>query len=169
MISIFPPDETGEAIDARSALVVRAQLEIGEQDPDKYWRVVQPKLMGNKHRISWCGGFALWCLREVKLCDWEWIIYGSDGNKSGFLFRLKRTDSPLPGDIAYFEKNQHHAIVEKTDDELVHSIDGNTMPYPREGVRAYIRHRNEISAFYSIASLISEQVPRLPLKVPSEP
>lgn len=143
-------NETGEAIDARLAVILIARGELGEQDPDKYWHVVQPGLVGHRHDVSWCGGFALWCLRQARLCDWDWVI------GKGFLFHLPATHEPKAGDIAYFGNLSHHAIVELVQDGKLHSIDGNTMPYPKEGVTAKTRDLSQVTVFYSIAHLVGE-------------
>lgn len=152
VIDLSRINETGEALDARMAVVVTARNELGQQDPDKYWSVVCPALMGNPHTVAWCGGFALWCLRQVfAQCDgWQWVI------GKGFLYRLPTTLAPLTGDIAYFGHNQHHAIVELVADGLLHSIDGNGLRYPREGVVGATHRASDVSAYYSIAPLIGE-------------
>lgn len=148
-------DETGEAIDARASVVACAKTELGERDPDKYWHIVQPLLVGNRHTISWCGGFALWTLVVTELCAWKWTIYKGGNSPSGFLYRLKRTTDPHPGDMAYFHKGQHHAIVGERDGDDLLTIDGNSMRFPKEGVTQNERKLSEVTAFYSIVTLIS--------------
>lgn len=148
-------EETGEAIDARAELAACALSQLGEQDPDKYWRVVQPLLVGNRHTISWCGGFCLWNLVVTELCDWKWTIYKGGNSPSGFLYRLRRTSDPQLADMAYFEKGQHHAIIVQRDGDDLVTVDGNSMRSPKEGVTRNERKLSEITAFYSIATLIS--------------
>ena len=149
-------DETGEAIDARARVVGRARSELGEQDPDKYWAVVCPALMGHEHDVAWCGGFVLWCLRQEGVCSWDWEI------GKGFVWRLKATALPEPGDVAVFKKSPsgsvlwHHAIVERCDGGRVYTIDGNSMPAPREGVTAKDRPIDTNVTFYSIGSLLED-------------
>lgn len=147
-------DETGEAIDARARVLAIAEAELGQQDPDKYWRLVCPALMGNPHKVAWCGGFALWCLRQAGFTDWDWLVYRGPGTPSGFLFRLLPTRDPKPGDIAYFDHLQHHAIVRAVHGPYVDTIDGNAMASPLEGVVQKTHHITGCT-FYSIASLIS--------------
>lgn len=146
-------DETGEAIDARRKVIAIADTQIGIQDPDKYWSLVCPELMGNPHKIAWCGGFALWCLREAGLCTWNWVIYKGPGTPSGFLYHLLPTRDPKPGDIAYFDHMQHHAIVKEVHGPFVDTIDGNAM----QGVEGVVSKTHPVTGctFYSIASLIS--------------
>jgi hypothetical protein len=144
------PDETGEALDARARVVEIARGELGPQDPDKYWAVVCPALVGHEHTIAWCGGFALWCLREAGLTDLSWVV------GKGFVGHLRSTALPEPGDVAVFGAPLwHHAIVTGFGDGHVETIDGNTMPFPLEGVTAKRHPITPAAAFYSIASLIS--------------
>jgi len=135
--------------DARARVVALARGELGEQNPDKYWSVVQPGLMGHAHDISWCGGFALWCLRMAGLCDWNWKI------GSGFLEvkGLPKVSLPEPGDIGYLAKNQHHFVVERVELGKVYSIDGNHMAAPKEGVGTAVRELGDVTAFYSIRNV----------------
>jgi len=121
---------------------------LGVQDPDRFWREVCPAFIGHPHEVSWCGGFALWCLREAGLCDWNWIP------GKGFLFRLGVAKDPSPGDIVYLADLSHHAVVEEVLGDMVVTIDGNTMPYPVEGVTRKHRHRSAITAVYSIEPLV---------------
>lgn len=147
-------DETGEAIDARNSLVDWARGELGEQNPDKYYRVCAPEFIGHKHDKSWCGIFCLAGLHAIGVCDWMW-----QGGK-GFVWRLARTTEPQRGDIAVFRKGAsgkdlwHHAIVESADEDRVHTIDGNVMPFPKEGVETRVRPIDSNVTFYSIGRLL---------------
>lgn len=134
---------------SRARVVAIAAAELGEQAPDRFWRVVCPAFVGHPHDVAWCGGFALWCLREAGLCDWEWVP------GKGFLYRLPRTHAPEPGDIAYFGALAHHAVVEEVHGPSIISIDGNTMPAPLEGVTRKVRDRSAVTDFYSIAPLLA--------------
>ena len=138
----------------REKIVDVAMTQIGEQNPDTYWQVVQPVLVGTG--AAWCGGFALWALKQVGLLpDLDWAV------GRGFIFRgnngaeLPRTSEPKPGDIAYFQNLQHHAIVKSwnpTTNELV-TIDGNQSP--GEQVKLRTRNAREATAFFSIEPLLS--------------
>jgi len=166
-------NETGEAIDARARVVARARAELGIQDPNKYYRAVAPQYLGHVHDKAWCGVFALWCLVSEGLCAWQWE------DSKGFVWRLDATSEPLPGDVAVFERSPsgavlwHHAVVETMPAELseeihpglapaplgrpyVHTLDGNALPTPLEGVEARIHPVDANVRFYSIAQLISE-------------
>jgi hypothetical protein len=144
---IAPPTLPSEA---RARVVALAAGELGDQDPDKYWRLVQPALMGHPHDVAWCGGFALWCLRTAGLCDWSWKV------GSGFLEvkGMPKVQLPEPGDIGYIAKAAHHFIVEDVRDGIVYSIDGNHLTAPREGVARAQRKLGDVTAFYSIRNLV---------------
>jgi hypothetical protein len=134
-----PPPELGP----RERVVAIALGELGQQNPDRYWSDVQPRLEGTQ--AAWCGGFALWVLRQAGLTDWPWEV------GKGFCYRLPTTRAPQPGDIAYFRELQHHAIVESVDAQHVHTIDGNQRG---ETVARRSRPRSDVAAFYSIEPLL---------------
>lgn len=150
------PDETGEAIDARARLVAWARGELGEQDPNKYYRSAAPQFAdkGAEHSVSWCGVFVLAGLRECGLTDWQWET------GRGFVYRLAKTADPQPGDVAVFQKGAsgkdlwHHAIVASVDSGAVNTVDGNVLPAPREGVAERRRAIDSNATFYSIAQLL---------------
>jgi hypothetical protein len=129
----------------RLEVVALASSQTGVQDPDQYWRLVQPRLVGSG--AAWCGGFALWCLRRAGLTQGVWVI------GLGFLYRLPQTRKPLPGDLAYFQHLQHHAIVATAPDRLgfLQTWDGNQAG---ETVQRKVRNVKEVTAFYSISGLL---------------
>jgi hypothetical protein len=117
--------------------------------------------MGNPHTVSWCGGFVLWVLRQVGLCDWDWAVWKGANSPAGFVYRLPTIGLPEAGDIAVFRKGKdgkdiwHHAIVERYGNGLVYTIDGNTMAYPKEGVTTKYHPIDSNATFYSIRNLVS--------------
>jgi len=131
----------------RDAVVQIARAEVGLSDASKYWRDVLTS--GPPYPPHWCGAFALFCLRQAGLTDWHWEI------GKGFLWRLRRTLDPQPGDIGYQDAPfQHHFVVTEADKHTLESVDGNQ---GTPGVQ--VRHRAVGSpkfAFYSIASLLHE-------------
>ncbi len=145
----------------RARVVAIALGELGpgglakEQDPDKYWRDVCPALVRHPGKISWCGGFALWCLRQAGLTSRMWTP------GQGFAYGYLRTVSlPEPGDIAYFGKpNHHYAIVRRVSGGRVYTVDGNTLSAPREGVTAKDYPLNAVDVgggcYFSIATLLA--------------
>jgi len=136
----IPDDETR----TRKRIIEVARNELGPQNPDKYWVETAPGLTGTN--AAWCGGFALWVLHEAGVgVDVPWVI------GKGFCFRLPQTTNPKPGDIAYFDRAQHHAIVVSVDDGTLHTIDGNQ---PGETVAERSRLRGEARAFFDVGPLI---------------
>lgn len=128
-----------------------AQGEIGKQDPTKYWEEVLPLSdRGKGFRGAWCGGFALWCLKQAGLApNLDWAI------GRGFCYRLRATNAPKPGDVAYIDQPyQHHALVVEVMGDRVHTIDGNQLG---STVKATDRPRSKITAFYSIESLLTPE------------
>lgn len=122
------------------------ELECGDPTGQKYWPGVGVERPYPKH---WCGAFALWCLRQAGLCTWSWSI------GKGFAFRLHTTKTPEPGDIAYYSRKQHHAIVERVEGDTVHTVDGN-----QPGIKTRARPLKAAAAYYSIRSLIAETEPK---------
>jgi len=140
------PSPEPDTQDIRRIIVNVANTQIGPQDPKKYWLDVVPD--HPDFHGAWCGGFTLWVLHQAGLArDINWEI------GKGYCYRLPTTDSPQPGDIAYFDQPyQHHAIVEAVVGNQVYTIDGNQ---PGNTVARRLRPRDAVTAFYSIAPLIS--------------
>jgi hypothetical protein len=137
--------ELGPIDKARAAVIAAAAEAIGGDNGHLFWRVCGGAPYDPKK--SWCGIFALWCLRCAGACP-ESIVWDLSGD--GFLFRLPRTTDPKPGDIGYIAAPfQHHFVVERIDEQGVHSIDGNTPIVARK-----VRPREHITAFYSIEPFI---------------
>lgn len=134
--------------EAQRAEVVNAALrEVGSGDAQKYWDVSAPGVAIGKG-ISWCGGFALWALKQAGLATNVFWEFGK-----GFLYKLPTTKNPQPGDIAYLTKNQHHAVVSSTNaDGSVNLINGNGAGGK---VSLSTTPRSSIAAFYSIDPLLT--------------
>ena len=125
------------SIHAREWYVALLLGEVDNDDPSRYWSKCGLTRPFPPH---WCGAFALWGLREAMLCDWDWII------GKGFLYRLKRTKYPVTGDLAYFNKNQHHAVY----DGLAQLINGNGA-----GGQVTVTQKCEPDAWFSIGQLVA--------------
>lgn len=153
--------------EARSRVATVALGEVGQRDPLKYWRDVLPglddaQLAAYAETRDWCGGFALWCLREAGLAE---DITWKDGK--GFCYRLPQTTDPKPGDIAFFKALNHHAVVVAYDPAsgIVETVDGNQGPLlhpddPGSVRTAVARHRRKASSvttFFSIAPLLGQK------------
>ncbi|UCC72334.1 MAG: CHAP domain-containing protein [Gemmatimonadota bacterium] len=109
----------------RRAVVRAAAGEMGQGDPDRITEYIVDAVghdpRGPRGHLHWCGIFALWALHRAGLgTSIRWKI------GRGFLGHLPSTRDPQPGDIAYFTKNQHHAVVERVNgDGTFDAINGN--------------------------------------------
>lgn len=118
-----------------------------------YWSDVLHQPAAAPHPKEWCGAFALWCLHQGGVgLALRWM-FGPP--HFGFLWNLRATKTPEPGDIAYLDKPyQHHAIVVTVEGDTVHTIDGN-----QGAAKPIATHEAPLShwtAFYSIAPLLVE-------------
>lgn len=150
--------------DKRAAIVARARVEVGSQRAGgervyQYWRDVLPSTQTDAQvRVyaktrAWCGGFALWCLRQEGLAlAYDWI----DGRGFVGAAGLRLTNTPEPGDIGYLHVPwQHYCVVESYDASArrLVSVDGN-----QPDCRRYDRKAPTGIVFYSIAPLLAASV-----------
>lgn len=139
---------------ARLTIVRAAIDERDNTDPTKYWRAVLPANWKGPFPPHWCGAFALWAIKQGGQNTWLWGIPGitSIRGEFGFLYRLRQTGDPKPGDIAYKNKPyQHHAVVTAVDGDMVVTADGNSGSGKPTRVTIGNEHsRTFWSAFYSI-------------------
>jgi hypothetical protein len=142
-----PQDTT---MTARETVLQIANEYIGECDPLPFFEDCARQFVDDRSwtERSWCGIFALYCLRKAGLVDWTWQT------GVGFLYRLRSVSLPEPGDIAYFGANQHHAIVVEVAQGKAKMINGNGYPKPRRGVTVTTRPLSDAAAYYSIGKLI---------------
>lgn len=141
--------------DFRARVIEIAKAEIGPQGKgslkvEGYWRATLPPSWTDAQvhlyakTREWCGGFALWCLKQAGLAR---DIFWQDG--LGFLGKLPRTTTPSRGDIGYKQSPfQHHLLFDYEHDGWIMSVDGN-QPDVREQ-----RRRRDGLTFYSIEPLI---------------
>lgn len=152
----------------REKILEVAAREIGTQGKGsarvvEYWRDVLPPSWSDFQvkqyaaTKEWCGGFALWCLRQAGIAEAvRWV----DG--LGFVgpAKLKQTEHPEPGDIAITPSPfWHHALVESFEQGATQLISGgvlSTVDGNQPGVRRKIRPCPPFSKidFYSIATLL---------------
>lgn len=94
---------------------------------------------------AWCGAFALSCLRDAQVTRAFWVP------GIGFCERYcTHTNTPRPGDIAYFDQPyQHHAVVTYVDSDNFDTIDGN-----QPGIMRHKRRPMHSARFYSISPMI---------------
>ncbi len=142
-----------EYVDHRLRVCACATAELGKADLAKYWTLAFGSHNAGFDGKAWCGIFALYCLKTAGLTDASWVI------GKGFIsqLKLKATDDPKPGDIAYFAKHQHHAILlEKRQvlgDTMLTLVNGNGAG----GVVTLSQLRPvAVTAFYSIQRLIDK-------------
>ena len=89
---------------------------------------------------AWCAAFVSHCFKEAaKLCKVELSFKTSFGAKRLFRNVAKAgqlVDIPVPGDIVCWDRGTpgswqgHIGIVEKYEDGILHTIEGNTGRYP---------------------------------------
>jgi hypothetical protein len=141
---------TSFILSPRQRVVNAARSQIGSADKAKYWASALPGQ--NPTGLDWCGAFALWSLHSAGLAkNWLWQI------GKGFLLtdksKLPITTVPQPGDIAYFTKNQHEAVVLSVDSnkKTVELANGNSI-----GGKVTVSNIpwNSVTAFFSITPLI---------------
>lgn len=136
----------------RAAVVAAAVSQLGNADPTTYWNDVLPGK--DPTGMDWCGAFALWCLHQAGLAlDWMWEI-GEGFALSDQHQSLPITKTPLPGDMAYFDHNQHMAVVELVTPTAVQLVNGNGT---RGAVTRSTARRSDVTAFFSIAPLLAEK------------
>ena len=151
----------------RDDIVAAAVAELGSGNKVEYWRsALGREPAPDELHKAWCGIFALSRLHEAGVAlDVLWHM------GLGFLLQpphpLKRTLSPLPGDIGYINAPfQHHLICEAVDGTLVHSIDGNQ---GTPGVQRKTRALSQV-IFYSIEPYLAAlELPRPSQPPPPEP
>jgi len=110
------------------------------------WTAAQVDAYQEKH---WCGGFTLYCLKMAGLAQ---SVFWKDGIGYCEPSKLTHVRVPQPGDIAYFAKNSHYAIVEEVRGDVFDSIDGNQgATLARPSIKVYRgRPLSSVAAFYSI-------------------
>jgi hypothetical protein len=140
---------------ARTLVVDAAISQLGLRDPLPYWRDVLPDMRPPYPR-SWCGAGYLWCLHRAGLAlDVSWVIgLGLAGGMSRYRKSFPQTNEPEPGDLAYFLRNQHHAVVVAVGHAHVNLVNFNG----RGGVVTESTSlTKDVRAFYSIANLLPSE------------
>ena len=133
----------------RQKVVQVARSQIGQTCRTEY---ITDTCRGNPaayHGINWCGIFCLWCLHQARLAlGWKWRL------AVGFLYRLPHTKHPQPGDIAYFTRFQHEAIVSDIADlgSEMENVNGNGA---NNRVTEGVRPQKDAACFFSIGPLIA--------------
>ncbi len=128
--AVFGSDDDGE-ITSNDVLVAIAQSQIGNEGGEIYWR-----WYGFDSHVDWCAIFVSWCadqagmletdsLPKYAVCDEgiRWFI------RNGKWY--SRRIEPKAGMIIFFDWNddgvsEHTGIVEKYEDGLIYTIEGNS-------------------------------------------
>lgn len=94
-------------VSPRLRVAQAALSQVGKGDASVYWADVLPGYPPGSYPKDWCGGFALWSLHQAGLGkNLFWVI------GLGFLSgNLPETGVPQVGDIAYFDTNEHEAVI----------------------------------------------------------
>lgn len=112
----------------RTRIVTIAKSQEGKSDPDVYWREVLPQGDSPPYPKSWCGAGYMWCLHQahtgLKVLNWK-RGFGITSAFQVAKLPFPTTRDPKPGDMAYFTKNQHHAVVEEVAGGMVRLINFN--------------------------------------------
>jgi hypothetical protein len=127
---------------------------------EQYWQAVLPlDWPGGRHPPEWCAAFYTWCVQQAGLSSARARLM-KPGNWLDFagalgLRQLPPGALPVPGDLAYFKRNQHHAVVVEVDEvrRTFDSIDGN-----QPAICMYKgRTLTSVAAFYSLEPLLHEE------------
>jgi hypothetical protein len=134
----------------RQAVVDAALGEKNAPNPVKYWNdvLVDP----SSKPKEWCGALLLWAIHKAGLGrDIHWVP------GLGFLEGvLPRTSAPKPGDVAYFTKNQHQALVKSVNSNgTITVINGNDVG---GSITVKDTPRSNVAAFYSIQPLVQKAI-----------
>lgn len=135
---------TESGIRARVAAIARSQ--VGVTTGERYFAEVIPTA---DRTLEWCGIFALWVLHKAipKSRSTPWIP------GLGFLGRSFITQNPQVGDIAYFTKNQHQAIIVGVSPTHFQLVNGNGKG---GAVTLTDTPRSSVTAVYSIKPWITQ-------------
>ncbi len=117
----------------------------------EYWAdVLPPGTLERDYPPHWCGALCLFAIHRAEL---GLDVFWRGGFAARVLRQLGKGEVPKPGDVAYFKKNQHHAIVEHVDAlaRTVDTIDGNQEPGI---VRKLARPFSSVAGFYSLEPLL---------------
>lgn len=128
--AVLGSDDDSE-VNSNNALVAIAQSQIGNEGGETYWR-----WYGFEDHVDWCAIFVSWCgdqagmlkedsLPKYAVCDEgiRWFI------RNGKWY--SRRIEPKAGMIIFFDWNddgvsEHTGIVEKCEDGIVYTIEGNS-------------------------------------------
>lgn len=153
-----PPGDRDAALRAAAVAAARAEFErvnapgAPRVNPADYWDVAAEQSLSPAEvkSLDWCGGFYLWALKVAGVAP-PTVFWRFDGTGIGSA-KLRPTNDPKPADLAYFTRNEHHALIESVDGDTVHLINGNG---GGKGITRSSVSRSQVAAFYSVEPLLA--------------
>ena len=117
--------------EGNASMVAVAQSQIGNVGGAPYW-----SWWGLDYRVEWCAIFVSWCADQCGYLD-AGVLPKMEGVRPYVdWFRERgqwqgRDYEPSPGDIIFFDWEgdglaDHVGIVEKVENELIYTVEGNT-------------------------------------------
>lgn len=148
-----PPEPQPKPDDPRQLVLWYAFSQLHSSDPLPYWLDAFGQAPDSLTR-AWCGVFGLWCLRQAGLTTWLWRLPSKAAPAGGFCSRLRMTEDPLPADVVYFDRPyQHHALLVKSEGDLLYLVQGN-YGSPGRVASSVVSRSQKHPAFYSIQQLL---------------
>ena len=95
--------------------------------------------------VSWCGIFATWAVITGGGNCGTWM----SGSRCSSMSKV--THNPKPGDVGYFNANQHHCIIASVNGDQIETIDGNSYDTDSGGngaVTSRMRSRSDFAGFF---------------------
>jgi len=134
----------------RRKLVSLIRGEMESPDPPKYWDSVLAD--SDPAPAHWCGALILWALRALGLTDAHWV------RGKGFIYPVGLPPITAAevkiGDVAYFAKNQHQAMVSAVLGNGRYSVlNGNAAG---GAITETETTSEKVTAFYSIGKLVGD-------------
>ena len=116
--------------EGNTAMVAVAQSQLGNVGGEPYWR-----WWGLDYRVEWCAMFVSWCADQCGYLD-AGVLPKMEGVRPYVDWFIERGQwqgrdyEPIPGDIIFFDWESdgladHVGIVEKVEDGLIYTIEGN--------------------------------------------
>ena len=128
--AVLGSDDDSE-VNSNNALVVIAQSQIGNEGGETYWR-----WYGFEDHVDWCAIFVSWCADQAGMLETDSIPKYAvcDDGIRWFIRNGKwynRRIEPKAGMIIFFDwdddgVSEHTGIVEKCEDGLIYTIEGNS-------------------------------------------
>ena len=128
--AVLGSDDDSE-VTSNNALVAIAQSQIGNEGGETYWR-----WYGFESRVDWCAIFVSWCADQAGMLETDSIPKYAvcDDGIRWFIRNGKwynRRIEPKAGMIIFFDwdddgVSEHTGIVEKCEDGLIYTIEGNS-------------------------------------------